>query len=75
LIDEHETGLNQLRKTIREPQRAVDVFPALFKSRINDNNLVMATGESLAHLHYLYYRDELTVQHDENGVKWFQLRP
>jgi glyoxylase-like metal-dependent hydrolase (beta-lactamase superfamily II) len=74
LIDEHETGLNKLRKTIRKPQRAVDVFPALFKSRINDNNLVMATGESLAHLHYLYYRDELTIQHDENGVQWFQLR-
>jgi len=74
LIDEHESGLAKLRKTIREPQRAVDVFPALFKSRINDNNLIMATGESLAHLHYLYYRDEVTIQQDDNDVKWYQLK-
>jgi len=73
LIFEHETGLAKLRKAIREPQRAVDVFPALFKSRINDNNLIMATGESLAHLHYLYYLDELTIRRDEKGVKWYQL--
>jgi len=74
LIDEHESGLAKLRKTICEPKRAVDVFPALFKSRIDDNNLIMATGESLAHLHYLYYRDELTINRDENDVNWYQLR-
>ena len=37
----------------REPRRAVDTFPALFKSKITQSNLIMATGESIAHLNYL----------------------
>ena len=74
LILEHLTGLEKLRKLCREPQRAVDVFPALFKSRITDNNLMMATGEAIAHLSYLWHRDELDIECDEHGVKWYQTR-
>ena len=73
LILEHETGLDKLRSMCSEPQRAVDVFPALFKSRISENNLIMATGEAVAHLHYLLYRKELEVDSDESGVKWYRL--
>jgi len=74
LIKEHETGLAKLMELCREPQRAVDVFPALFKSKITDSNLIMATGEALAHLNYLWYRGELQVAKVENGVRWFQAR-
>lgn len=73
LIEEHETGLEKLRKACVEPQRAVDVFSALFKSRITENNLVMATGESLAHLHYLHQLGEVEVHRDGAGVNWYQL--
>jgi glyoxylase-like metal-dependent hydrolase (beta-lactamase superfamily II) len=74
LVDEHEEGLFKLRKAIREPKRALDVFPSLFKSRIDENNLIMATGESIAHLHYLYYRNELAIDRDDDGVNWYRIK-
>lgn len=74
LIEEHEVGLEKLRKYCRKPQRAVDVFPALFKSKITDSNLMMATGEAIAHLNYLLYAGEVGINTDEAGVRWFQTR-
>jgi glyoxylase-like metal-dependent hydrolase (beta-lactamase superfamily II) len=73
LVLEHEIGLDKLRVLCSEPKRAVDVFPALFKSRITQSNLIMATGESIAHLNYLWYRNEVTIDSDENGVNWYRL--
>jgi glyoxylase-like metal-dependent hydrolase (beta-lactamase superfamily II) len=72
LIAEHLDGLEKLTELCREPRRTVDVFPALFRSKINDNNLIMATGEALAHIHYLLNRGELSSSEDEDGVKWYQ---
>ena len=73
LTKEHEEGLDGLRVLCREPKRAVDVFPALFKSRISDHNLIMATGEAISHLNYLVERGEMTVARDPFGVKWYRL--
>jgi len=72
LIEEHEHGLEKLRRLCRRPQRAVDVFPALFKSEITDSNLMMATGEAIAHLHYLLFAGELETETDDAGVRWYQ---
>ncbi len=74
LIEEHETGLRKLRDFCRKPQRAVDVFPALFKSKITNSNLIMATGEAVAHLNYLRFADEMDSNTDESGVNWYQTR-
>lgn len=74
LILEHETGLEKLRKLCQEPKRAVDVFPALFKSKITDSNLIMATGEAIAHLKYLCIQDELDFTTDETGTRWYRSR-
>ena len=71
LIEEHETGLDKLRKFCDQPKRAVDVFPALFKSEITEGNLIMATGEAIAHLNYLWYQGELQIDTDENGIHWY----
>jgi glyoxylase-like metal-dependent hydrolase (beta-lactamase superfamily II) len=73
LIDEHETGLGKLRELCREPRRAVDVFPALFKSEITESNLIMATGEAIAHLNYLKENGELRITPDPEGVNWYQM--
>ncbi len=71
LVDEHLSGLDELLALCTEPQRAIDVFPALFKGRITKGNLIMATGESLAHLNYLVAAGEL--QSDiEDGVRWYR---
>ena len=72
LIEEHETGLSRLRDICREPRRALDVFPALFKSRITDSNLIMATGEAVSHLNYLVENGEMCVSKDADGVNWYQ---
>jgi hypothetical protein len=74
LIEEHEVGLEKLRELCVEPKRAVDVFPALFKSKITDSNLMMATGEAIAHLNYLLYEGEVSIDTDDDGIRWYQRR-
>jgi glyoxylase-like metal-dependent hydrolase (beta-lactamase superfamily II) len=74
LIDDHLEGLARLEALCREPKRAIDVFPALFRSRIDDRNLIMATGEAIAHLNYLLDRDRLAVDTDDAGVRWYRSR-
>jgi len=74
LIVEHETCLDKLRDICREPRRALDVLPALFKSKITDNNLIMATGEAIAHLNYLFYTGEIGIDTDKNGIHWYRAR-
>lgn len=72
LTEEHEQGLEKLKKLCVEPRRALDVFPALFKSRITDKNLIMATGEAISHLNYLLEEGEMNCRLDGNGVRWYQ---
>jgi len=71
LIAEHVDGLSKLETACAKPQRAIDVFPALFKSEISKHNLIMATGESIAHLSYLVNQERLTVARDGDGVDWY----
>lgn len=72
LIAEHVEGLDKLQALCAEPKRAVDAFPALFKARIDNNNLIMATGESIAHLNYLLNAGRVSVDRDDDGVDWYQ---
>ncbi len=72
LIDDHETNLDKLHVLCAEPKRAVDCFPALFRSRITSGNFGMATGESLAHLNCLIFRGRMTRTPDDNGVDWYR---
>ena len=72
LTAEHLTGLDKLQDLCREPVRAVDVFPALFKGRITKSNLIMATGESVAHLNYLVADGHVVAEPDADGVLWYQ---
>jgi len=71
LIEGHMTGLSKLLDLCNEPRRAIDVFPALFKRRISNSNLIMATGESVAHLNYLVDAGSLAVELDRDGVLWY----
>ncbi len=74
LIAEHVECLDKLEATCSEPRRAVDVFPALFKSEVSKHKLILATGESVAHLNYLINKDRMTVERDENGVDWYRAK-
>ena len=72
LIDWHEVALEKLYDLCAEPKRAVDVFPAIFKSRITDTSFFPATGEALAHLHCALQRRMISVEEDESGVAWWR---
>ncbi len=72
LIDWHEVALEKLYEMCDQPRRAVDVFPALFKSRINEGSFFPATGEAIAHLHCALERRMLAVEEDEHGVAWWR---
>ena len=72
LIDEHERDLAELKNFCQTPQRAIDVFSVLFKTEINQFNLVMAIGESIAHLNCLIARNEMTVTMNSEGVNYYQ---
>ena len=72
LIDMHETNMDKLHAMCGEPKRAVDCFPALFRSRITQGNYMMATGESIAHLNCLRARGRIGRTEDKSGVNWYQ---
>jgi glyoxylase-like metal-dependent hydrolase (beta-lactamase superfamily II) len=72
LIEGHERGLARLGELIAEPQRAVDVFHVLFRRKIDQGLLGMATGESLAHLNCLISRGQAQRTRDDNGVDWYR---
>ncbi len=72
LIDMHETNLEKLHALCAEPKRAVDCFPALFRSRITEGLYGMATGESLAHLNCLRARGLMSKSADKNGIDWYE---
>jgi glyoxylase-like metal-dependent hydrolase (beta-lactamase superfamily II) len=72
LIAGHERGLGRLKELLVEPKRAVDVFGALFRRRIDHNLLGLATGESLAHLNCLIARGQARRRRDENGIDWYE---
>jgi glyoxylase-like metal-dependent hydrolase (beta-lactamase superfamily II) len=72
LIDGHEDGMAKLLDLCREPKRAVDVFPALFRARITGGNYLMATGESLAHLNCLIARGAITRTKGADGVDLYR---
>lgn len=70
LIAEHLEALDRLLELCAEPKRAIDVFPALFKGRISAGNLIMATGEAIAHLNYLVAESAINAA-TEDGVTWY----
>jgi glyoxylase-like metal-dependent hydrolase (beta-lactamase superfamily II) len=72
LIEMHEANMDKLVELCAEPKRAVDVFPALFRSRITSGNYGMATGESIAHLNCLIARGTVERSRDEAGIDWYR---
>lgn len=75
LVAGHERGLGTLTEALKEPRRAVDVFPYLFRRPITPALLGMATGESIAHLHCLRTRRIAQRQLDAEGIAWWSLAP
>jgi len=75
IIESHERGLDRLYEFLSQPRRAVDCFSTLFRSRMDENIIQMATGETLAHLNCLVGRRLAQVERDETGVDWYGQKP
>ena len=71
LVCEHQDRLEELEVYCAQPKRATDVFSILFKREIGAANLVMATGEAIAHLNYLVVQGRVQVEVDSKRVNWY----
>jgi glyoxylase-like metal-dependent hydrolase (beta-lactamase superfamily II) len=69
----HEERLDKLAETARErPLCAIDTFPFLFRREIGANNIGLATGEALAHLHLLEAQGRVRREKDDAGTWRFR---
>ena len=67
LTAEHLESLEKLLDFCDEPRLAVEVFPALFRVDVRRQDMLMfATGEAIAHLHYLMAEGEIE-RFEEDG--------
>ena len=73
IILEHEERLEALREVCSSPQRVVDVFPSIYRTRIDDKNRIMATGEALAHLSFLVRSGEMLTTCRDDAI-WYQTK-
>jgi glyoxylase-like metal-dependent hydrolase (beta-lactamase superfamily II) len=71
IIAEHTGRLAELKDFCQEPCRAIDTFSVLFKRRVPGSHTMMATGEAIAHLHYLIAEGEVFAEQDDFGVNWY----
>ena len=72
LISGHEQRLARMREELATPKRAIDVFGVLFRRRVGPDMLIMATGESVAHLNCLIARGLAVRELDAAGVAWYR---
>ena len=59
LKEDHEDKLAKLLLFCAEPRTAVDSFATLFRKPIGDSDYGIATGEAVAHLHWLEERGKI----------------
>jgi glyoxylase-like metal-dependent hydrolase (beta-lactamase superfamily II) len=60
-----------LRACAQAPQSAADLLPVLFRRRLDLHQTTFAMGESVAHLHALWYAGELVRQTGADGIHRF----
>ncbi|MDX1565808.1 MAG: MBL fold metallo-hydrolase [Phycisphaeraceae bacterium] len=72
LLRSHERALERLFDHLVEPRRALDCFSVLFRRRIDGGDVMLATGETLAHLNCLIARGMISRRRDADGVAWYQ---
>jgi glyoxylase-like metal-dependent hydrolase (beta-lactamase superfamily II) len=73
----HEHHDERLREVIAAcevaPRSAAEVLPVLFKRKLDLHQTTFAMGESIAHLHALWYEGRLARRRDADGVWRFSI--
>lgn len=73
LAEDHHRKLEALLDACETPRSAHDSFETLFRRRIGDNDLQMATGEALAHLRWLHRRGQVQLLKDDVVDRYLRL--
>jgi glyoxylase-like metal-dependent hydrolase (beta-lactamase superfamily II) len=69
LHDHHRDRLAEVMEACAAaPQTAADVLPVLFKRKLDLHQTTFAMGESVAHLHALWYQGKLQRRRDGQGA-------
>jgi glyoxylase-like metal-dependent hydrolase (beta-lactamase superfamily II) len=72
LHDHHRDRLAEVSEACAAaPQTAADLLPVLFKRKLDLHQTTFAMGESVAHLHALWFAGKLRRFEDEQGVYRF----
>ena len=72
MIDDHYAQLIKLKSFLSDKMTALDARRRLFNRELDYVQMVLATGETMAHLRYLTQRNEVVEEADDDGVLWFQ---
>ena len=74
LHDHHRDRLQEVMEAAQaKPVSAYDVLPVLFKRPLDLHQTTFALGESVAHLHRLWYAGKLKRVRDADGILRFSL--
>ena len=73
LLDHHQERLDDIMLAAQHKAlSAADILPILFKRQLDTHQMTFAMGEALAHLHYLWFSQQLQRRMDKHGVLRFQ---
>jgi glyoxylase-like metal-dependent hydrolase (beta-lactamase superfamily II) len=72
LHEHHRDRLAEVQQACaRKPQTAADILPILFKRQLDLHQTTFAMGESVAHLHALWFSGKLRRERGDDGVYRF----
>jgi glyoxylase-like metal-dependent hydrolase (beta-lactamase superfamily II) len=68
LHSHHDERLREVMEACSEPRSAAELMPVLFRRPLDNHQLFFAMGESLAHLHRLWYSGQLERTRGMDGI-------
>lgn len=72
LLEDAKKNIEHLYDFCLQPRTVSEVFPVLFKAKIDENNLMLAFGEAIANLNYLCAQGRIIATPDEKGINYYQ---
>lgn len=72
LAHHHDRRLEEVLEACRTPRSAADIMPALFRRRLDAQQLPFAMSETIAHLNHLHQQGRLLRHVDASGIYRFE---
>ena len=72
VIEHHVSATERINHFLEsKPRTAVEIFPVLYKRRIKETEFLLALGEAVGHLNYLWLVGQISRNVGENGVVYY----